>query len=86
MKFEPNPDFEQESAKAVAPAMAELARKRTEQYDALIAEHRGGDVELVKSELERIHEAAGGHIRDPELSQPAEAIVAGRRIVFDATD
>ena len=86
MKFVPNPNFDKELAKAVAPAMAEFARKRTDQYDALIAEHQGGDVELVKAQLESIYEADGGHIGDPELSQHADAIVAGLRIVLRGGD
>lgn len=86
MKFEPNPDFEKELAGAIAPAMAEFARKRSEQYDELIAEHQGGDVERMKAELERIYQADGGHISDPELSLHAEAIVTGQRVVFRATD
>ena len=82
MKFKMNPNFERELAKMVAPAIAKLAQKRTEQYRALIAEHEGRDIEVVKSELRRLYEVDGGHITDPDLSQHAEAIVSGQRIVF----
>ncbi len=86
MKFKMNPNFEKELAKMAAPAMAELAQKRTKQYGALIAKHKGGDIELVKSELQRLYKVDGGHLADPELSQHAAAIVSGQRIVFESAE
>lgn len=77
-----NPNWERELEKTVAPALRQLAETRTRQYDELIAVHRGSDVETVKAELVRIYSADGGEITDPDLTQHAEAIVAGQRIVF----
>lgn len=77
-----NPNLEELVAEIAGPAIAELASKRTRQYDELIASHRDGDADVVKAELGRIYAADGGDISDPELTQHAEAIVAGQRIVF----
>jgi len=77
-----NPNLEAELTKAVAPAIRKLAAERTRQYDELIPAHRGGDLEAVIAELVRIYDDAGGSITDPDLTQHAEAIVAGQRIVF----
>ena len=83
IRYIPNPDFEKELAKDLAPAMRRIAAERTRQYDVLIAAHRGGDLDDVKAELARIYEDAGGSIADPDLKEHAEMIVAGQRIVFE---
>lgn len=77
------PNWKREVEKSIEPVLRELARKRTRQFDNLIANYRDGDVNSVKSELVRIFRADGGHITEPELSQYAKAIVAGQRIVIE---
>ena len=77
-----NPDFERQVAAAAKPAISEIAKKRTRQYDELIARYEDGDIDVVKAKLSQIYKADGGEITDPELTAHAKAIVAGTRIQF----
>lgn len=86
MKFEIKWDADLEGmvGDLVRPALKELAEKRTRQYRKLAATHQGGDIEVVKAELKRLYEVDGGSLTDPDLTQHAEAIIAGQRIEFRA--
>lgn len=81
INVEMDPDWERALSEAAQPGLRELAERLTRRFDDLIARHRGGDMDTVRSELVRIFGAEGGHIAEPELSRYAEAIVAGQRIV-----
>lgn len=74
--------------KAVAPALEKLARDLTRMLQGMAREFQGRPVEEVKPVLQaRWAEATpGGSITDPELTQYAEAIAAGRSIEVRADE
>ena len=71
---------EPQLAKAVGPAIREIAATRARQYQQLSARHRDGNIEAVKAQLTRIYVADGGQISDPELTEDADAIIAPDRV------
>ncbi len=84
VKIKWNPNWRRELEEMVTPALREMAAKRTGQYGELVSRHQGGDADVVKTELVALYKEDGGEITDPELTQHADAIVAGRRLVFEA--
>jgi adenylyl- and sulfurtransferase ThiI len=82
VKFPSKQKFERDLKKAVAPAMRDLAAKRTRQYRDLSDHYTGGDIETVKRELVKLMKADGGSITDPELTEHAKAIVSGEGVEF----
>lgn len=81
MKFEIN---EATLKKAVAPTMKKIADEKTRQMDQLAADYGGRHIDDIREALVVLFERDRGSITEPELTQYAELIHQGQRIVFRA--
>ena len=81
MKFKIN---EAALKRAVAPAVKNIAEDKTRQMDQLVADYAGHDLDEIKGAIVTLFTRDGGSISDPELTEYAEMVQRGQRIVFRA--
>lgn len=68
--------------KLVQPAIDEMAKEYNRDFESLARQYRGKPVEQIKPALQRIFKKRGGKISDPELSDYAQQISDGVKIIF----
>ena len=82
-KFTMDPNFEQNLAKAVRPALKEVAREYERMFDSLARRHKGRPVSQIKQVLRREwRKIAGGDVTDPELTEYAECVRDNIKVEF----
>ena len=74
--------FEKAFKKVASDAFDQRAREMQQTMDRLGRELKGQPLATAKSRLQREWQRTGGSITEPELTQYAEALVAGTRIEF----
>ncbi|MGW0948446.1 hypothetical protein ACWD4O_38650 [Streptomyces sp. NPDC002623] len=70
--------------KAVNDGVRKMAAALTRDLNALTAQYQGRPVDEIKPEIQRVwakHSGRGGKITDPELTEFAEQIQSGGRVV-----
>lgn len=83
VRFTMDPNLEQELAKAVQPALKEMAREYERMFDSLVRRYKGRPVSQIKPVLRREwRKIAGGDITNPELTEYAERVRAGTKVEF----
>ena len=76
--------FDEGALKKVAEqAVKDKARDMQRRMDRLAAELKGKSLETAKVRLQQEWRRDGGSITDPELTEYAQALVDGTRIVFE---
>lgn len=73
-----------ELEKQAQSAMDTIARDRSRQLDALRRQYAGRPTSEIRPALQRVFRQDGGQITEPELTEYAEAISAGTRIIIKA--
>jgi hypothetical protein len=74
--------FEKAFKKVASDAFDQRAREMQQTMDRLGRELKGQPLGTAKTRLQREWQRMGGSITDPELTQYAEALVAGTRLEF----
>ena len=77
-----NDDWEREVRRAAQGQIDKLAREGTRVTDRLVASHAGQPVEVIRPILQREMKRAGFTITDPDLTQYAEQISGGGRVII----
>jgi hypothetical protein len=77
--------FDEGAFKKIAEqAVKDKARDMQRRMDRLAAELKGKPLETAKVRLQQEWRRDGGSITDPELTEYAQALIDGTRIVFEA--
>lgn len=77
-----NGDWERDLNRMVESHIDKLAKEGTRAADRVLASHGGQPVGVVKPILQREMKRAGFNITDPELTQYAQQISDGGRVVL----
>jgi hypothetical protein len=81
MKFDMKA-LEREIQQKTQALVRDLASQTTRELDNLRHKYEGQPVDVIKPELQRIFCQQGGSITDPELTEWAQMIAVGKRIVM----
>lgn len=70
--------------KLVQPALKEMAKEYNRDFESLARQYRGKPVDQIKPAVQRIFKKHGGKISDPELTDYAQQISNGTKIIFQS--
>lgn len=74
--------LEREIQQQTQTVVQDLASQTTRELDNLRQRYQGQPLDVIKPELQRIFRRQGGSITDPELTEWAQMIAEGTRIIM----